>query len=66
MLKKCSFLATQEVKGRGNSNQLLDRVDHPSELSNVLSALAQCALEEGHLNKNMFLTCFGLGVATLV
>ena len=29
--KKCSFLATQEVKGRGNSNQLLDKVDHLSK-----------------------------------
>ena len=39
MPKKYSFLATQEVKGRGNSNQLLDRVDHPSELGSVLSTL---------------------------
>ena len=35
MPKKCSFLATQEVKGRGNSNQLLDKIDHLSKLSSV-------------------------------
>ena len=44
MPKKCSFLATQEVKGRGNSNQLLDKVDHLSKLSSVLSTLTTQAV----------------------
>ena len=55
--KKRRFYATQEVKGRGNSNQLLDKVDHLSKLSSVLSTLVTLAMTVQHSFQYMMEKC---------